>query len=114
MASFEVWDVIKVPFPYTNRPVEQYRPALVIARHKDASSPELFWVLMITSAGHRRWAGDVETTDLSACGLPAASMVRTAKIATVESAGATLIGHLPVAERAAVQTEVAKMLGPMQ
>ena len=31
MSIFEVWDVVKVPFPYRDRPVRQRRPALVIA-----------------------------------------------------------------------------------
>lgn len=55
MASFEVWDVVKVPFPFTNRPVEHHRPALIVARHDKAGSPDLLWVLMITSGTHRRW-----------------------------------------------------------
>ena len=29
--AFEPWDIVKVPFPYTDRPVRQNRPALVIA-----------------------------------------------------------------------------------
>jgi mRNA interferase MazF len=29
MPGFEVWDIVKVPFPFTNRPVQQFRPALV-------------------------------------------------------------------------------------
>ena len=31
MATFKPWEVVKVPFPYTDRPVRQHRPALVIA-----------------------------------------------------------------------------------
>lgn len=31
MAAFKPWDLIKVPFPYTDRPVRQRRPALVIS-----------------------------------------------------------------------------------
>src|SRR5439155_19540166 len=31
MANFEPWDIVRVPFPYTDRPVRQRRPALVIA-----------------------------------------------------------------------------------
>ena len=31
MAGYRVWDLVKVPFPYTNRPVQQRRPALVVA-----------------------------------------------------------------------------------
>ncbi len=31
MPSFEVWDILKVPFPYTDRPVRQRRPARPIS-----------------------------------------------------------------------------------
>ncbi len=113
MAGCEVWDVIKVPFPYTDRPVQQSRPALVIGRHHEAGSPALLWVLMITSASHRRWVGDVAVSDLAVAGLPAASIVRSAKIATIEGQDAARIGCLPVADRLAVREQVAGLLTPL-
>jgi mRNA interferase MazF len=87
--------VLKVPFPYTNRPVRQRRPALVIASATGENAPHLPWVLMITSVEHRGWSADVPITDLRVCGLPAPSIVRTAKIATIETADAERIGTLP-------------------
>jgi mRNA interferase MazF len=110
MASCEVWDVIKVPFPYTNRPVQQHRPALVVARRLEAGSPALLWVLMITSASHRRWSGDIEISDTALAGLPTASIVRSAKIATIEALEAERIGCLPVADRPAVGGQIAGLL----
>ncbi len=102
MPGFEIWDIIKVPFPYTNRPVQQRRPALVVARHAADGMPSLLWVLMITSALHRRWAGDVEISDLVEAGLPAPSIVRPVKIATIEEKDAEAAGRLPMADRKAV------------
>ena len=96
MEACDVWDIIKVPFPYTKRPIQQRRPALVIARFPHPGVPELLWVLMITSATHRRWPGDVDIA-----GLPAPSMVRCAKVATIEAKDAVKIGHL--ADRTAVE-----------
>ena len=102
MPGFEVWDVVKVPFPYTNRPVLQRRPALVVACHAADGRPALLWVLMITSAAHRRWRDDVEITDLAIAGLPAPSIVRPTKIATIEAADAERVGHLPDPDRHAI------------
>ena len=85
MPAFKVWDVVKVPFPYTNRPVQQHRPALIIAMPKAAGGPALLWVLMVTSAANRGWTGDVTISDLTQAGLPAPSIVRPAKIATIEA-----------------------------
>src|SRR5687768_14266533 len=80
MATFDVWDIVKVPFPYTDRPVRQRRPALVIAAGELEAVYRLSWLAMITSAANRGWAGDVAITDLATAGLPAASIVRPAKI----------------------------------
>jgi mRNA interferase MazF len=110
MASSDVWDIVKVPFPYTNRPVRQHRPALVIARQDQAGSPALLWVLMITSAVHRRWSGDIAISDIAKAGLPAPSIVRSAKIATIEAPEAGKIGCLPIADRAAVRAQIAGLL----
>jgi len=104
MATCDVWDIVKVPFPYTNRPIQQFRPALVVARLHHADMPELLWVLMITSATHRRWPGDV-----AIAGLPAPSVVRCAKIATIEAKDTGRIGHL--ADRTAVEAFLRHVFG---
>lgn len=92
MPGFEQGDVIKVPFPYTDRPTRQSRPALVIASDGLERSHGLLWVMMITSAENRGWQGDVEVADIALAGLPAPSVVRTAKIATIEAVDATRLG----------------------
>ncbi len=99
MPSFDVWDVVRVPFPYTARPILQHRPALVISAGAIAGGPRLLWVLMITSVENRRWPGDVEVTELEAAGLPAPSIVRTTKIATIEAADAGRLGSLHERDR---------------
>ena len=106
MPGCEVWDLVKVPFPYTNRPVQQRRPALVVAVPDAPGAPELLWVLMITSAANRGWPSDVTVSDLAVAGLPAASVVRSSKIATIEAQDAERIGQLPPEDR----TEVIKAL----
>ena len=106
MPGFEVWDLVKVPFPYTNRPVQQRRPALVVAVPVAPGAPELLWVLMVTSVANRGWPGDVVVSDLTAAGLPAASVVRSAKVATIEARDAERIGHLPSEDRPQVAMAV--------
>jgi len=104
MAAFEVWDIVRVPFPYTDRPVRQRRPALVIAAGALQSAHGLLWLAMITSASHQSWPGDVVISDRGAAGLPAPSMVRPAKIATIEARDAGKLGVLPPSDRGAVIT----------
>ena len=74
MASFRQGDVIKVPFPYTDRPTRQSRPALVVSAGAMEDAHGLLWVVMITSAENRRWSGDVSVNNLAAAGLPVADL----------------------------------------
>ena len=99
MGDCRVWDLVKVPFPCTNRPVQQRRPALVVAVPNAPGAPKLLWVLMVTSAVNRGWPGDVVVSELDEAGLPAASVLRVAKIATIEASDAERIGCLPAADR---------------
>jgi mRNA interferase MazF len=103
MPIFEAWDIIKVPFPYTDRPVRQRRPALVVAAAHLQAEHGLLWALIITSAENRGWRGDVSVSDLRRSGLSAESVVRTAKIATIEAKDAERIGSLPLTDRTAVE-----------
>src|SRR5271170_5563448 len=107
---FAVWDIVKVPFPYTDRPVRQRRPALVIAAGELVSAHGLLWLAMITSAANRGWPGDVVVSDLSAAGLPVASIVRPAKIATIDARDAEPLGLLAYADRPAVANYLRRLL----
>lgn len=46
----------------------------------------LVWLMMITSAGNPSWDCHVAMSDLKLAGLPAPSVVRPAKLATVDAA----------------------------
>lgn len=58
----------------------------------------LLWVVMITSVENRGWPGDVAVNNLTMAGLPVRSVVRTAKIATIEASHATRLGRVPAAQ----------------
>ena len=107
MASFEPGDVIKVPFPYTDRASRQSRPALVVSQPALEERHGLLWVLMITSAENRAWPGDVAVDDLVTAGLPVASVVRTAKIATIEAKDAQRLGLLSASQVGLVKHHLA-------
>jgi mRNA interferase MazF len=113
MPIFSTWDIIKVPFPYTDRPVRERRPALVVSSDGIQDAHGLLWVLMITSAQNRGWQGDVTVSELGSAGLSAASVVRTAKIATIESKEAELIGSLCEPDRKTVIDHMIDIL-PLQ
>lgn len=112
MPAFEPGDIIKVPFPYEEKPAKRYRPALVVSSPELQKRHGLLWVLMITSANNPPWAGDVEVTHLEEAGLPAPSVVRCARIATIEAGAATRIGTLALAQFKLVSNMMQRVLNP--
>lgn len=110
MPAFEQGDVVRVPFPYTDRNTRQNRPALVVSGGEVGEGGALLWVVMITSTENRQWAGDVVIPDHAAAGLPAPSMVRPVKIATIEAAQATQLGRVDAATLGRVMEQVNRIL----
>jgi mRNA interferase MazF len=95
MPNFEQGDVVRVPFPYTDRATRQHRPALVVSRGGLGEDRRLLWVAMITSAENRSWAHDIPFGETYAgAGLPAPSLIRPCKLATIESGYAEKIGRV--------------------
>lgn len=74
---FDRWQVVRVPFPFTDRAASKNRPALVLSSGKAFNTPAGHVVLaMITSAHHAPWPLDCAIEDLASAGLPAPSVVR--------------------------------------
>jgi len=111
MPSFRQGDVIKVPFPYTDRSTRQSRPALVVSTGGMEDAHGLLWVVMITSAANRGWSGDVPVSNLATAGLPVPSVIRTAKIATIEATDAAKLGRVSASVIAQVVERLARELG---
>ena len=111
MQTFEPGDVVKVPFPFVERPVRRFRPALVVSAPVLQELHGLIWVLMITSADNKPWQGDVEISRFEDAGLPRLSVVRCAKVATMEARSATRIGALDTAHFNLVRNMMRQALG---
>lgn len=108
MPIFELGAIVRVPFPYVDKDRRHQRPALIIA-HPVGPDGSLVWALMITAAENEGWPGDVlirAPADIT--GLPIPSIVRTAKVATVEVSAAFQIGTLPPALWRKVDAELGK------
>ena len=76
------WEIWAVPFPFADQLAEKRRPALVISQPELCRDHRLVWLAMITSTRIGRWSSDIEVFMCS--GLPIASRVRIAKIATLD------------------------------
>ena len=108
---FAQWDIVVLPFPYTDRLAEKRRPALVISKPWIAKDFGLLWVAMITSASNDGWASDIEIGNLSNAGLSTPSVIRPIKIATIEAERVLRkLGRLSPKEIKAVKTALSKIL----
>jgi mRNA interferase MazF len=107
MPGLEPGQIVRMPFPNSDGQTEQHRPALVVA----TPAPHVLWVLMVTSAANRPWPGDVAIPEGPGTGLPAASVVPVAKIATMDAARAGARGRLAVETLAVVRSGLAERLG---
>jgi mRNA interferase MazF len=96
------WDLAIVPFPFTDGPGAKRRPALVVSPLAFNQESGHSVIVMITSATHSRWPGDIPL-DRSLLGLQKLCVLRM-KFFTIDN---RLIlksaGRLPDAERRLVR-----------
>ena len=75
--TFEAFDIVVMPFPFTNRTTAIRHPAPVLSDAGKFNKHVGQLVLaMITSSSNSDWPLDVNIQDLDAAGLPSASVVR--------------------------------------
>jgi len=75
--TYERWQVVRVPFPFTDRAAAKNRPALVLSDAGAFNTAAGHAVLaMITSTANAPWPLDCTIEDLASAGLPAPSVVR--------------------------------------
>jgi mRNA interferase MazF len=104
------FDIVVVPFAYSDQFAEQRRPALVVSADAFNRKHGLPWVAMITSADNPRWDGDIPIS--SKAGLTAPSVIRTAKIAMIEPARAVRVaGKVDARTVAEVRKQLVEVVG---
>ncbi len=109
--GYERFDIVVVPFPFTDSATTKRRPALVISNAGTFNSPTGSSVMaMITSAGNAPWPLDVAISDGNTAGLVAASLVRM-KLFTLDNRFVLRrLGQLGAADRKAVVAALKTLL----
>jgi mRNA interferase MazF len=69
------WDVVVVPFPFTEKPGFKRRPALVLSAPAFNQAGHTI-LAMVTSSLREVWPGDTRLTELDDAGLHAPCVVR--------------------------------------
>ena len=103
------WQVVVVPFPFTDRATTKRRPALVLSG-KSFNRHGHSVLAMITSASHHPWPGDTLIGNVKPAGLTARSLVRL-KVFTLDNRFiARRIGTLEDADQMAVAAHAREFL----
>ena len=111
--TFELYEVVKVPFPFTETRKAKIRPALILstAKHFNAKIGSSI-MAMITSLklDQTLWPSDVVIKNLRSAGLPVPSLIRF-KIFTLDHR--LVLGHvgnLSMLDRHHVQIQLKRIL----
>jgi mRNA interferase MazF len=108
-ATCNQWDVVVVPFPFTDRPQAKRRPALVLSKRTFNLNGHTV-LAMITSSAHEPWLGDIPITRLDAAGLKTSCMVRLKLFTLDNRLILKVIGHLAESDSGRVADELSAHL----
>ena len=105
----DTWDVVVVPFPFTDSPASKRRPALVLSSRVFNHGSGHSLMAQITKAKQSTWPGDFKIENVEA-GLPEDCVVRM-KLFTIDN---RLIqkstGHLSASDRERVRENLRKTM----
>ena len=76
IGPLHAFDVVVVPFPFTDHHATKRRPALVLTGEPFNTATSHSVLAMVTSASQSAWPVDVAITDLKSANLPQACVVR--------------------------------------
>lgn len=106
------WQVVRVPFPFTDRQAVKNRPALVLSDAAAFNAPAGHAVMaMITSEANAPWPLDCPIFDLEMAGLPAPSKVRFKLFTLDRRLVRGMLGRLAGEDEARVRMGLARLLG---
>ena len=108
--TYKAFDVLVVPFPFTDSAAVKRRPALVLSAEPFQDRSSHLVLAMITSRENRGWPLDVAIADLDAAGLPHASVVRMKLFTLDERFVLRKAGRLNPADRTTVQRSLKLLL----
>lgn len=80
--NYKKWDIVLVPFPFTDLKTTKKRPALVISPDNYNNGYDLVILFITSQMNSPKRLGDYYISEWKKCGLPKPSMIRM-KFATI-------------------------------
>jgi len=107
----EQFEVVTVPFPFTDSPATKRRPALVLSNAAAFNTLAGRSVMaMITTATHSPWVLDVPISNLQEAGLKVPSVIRMKLFTLDHTLILKRIGHLAISDRITVEQALRALL----
>jgi mRNA interferase MazF len=104
---FKAFDIVAVPFPFTDRDAAKRRPALVISNERFNQSHQQLILAMITTATDDLWPSDVTLSNWQKAGLKVACRCRLKLFTLDQSLILSTIGTLSAKDIKAVRAALA-------
>ena len=105
------FDVVVVPFPFSDRQASKRRPALVLSSQAFNDEARHAVLAMITSAEQSAWPGDCDLRDLAAAGLATPCVARLKLFTLDERLVLRVCGHLAAADQKRLRSAWKGLLG---
>ena len=108
------WEVVVVPFPFSERPQAKRRPALVLSNRGFNRHGHTILAMITTAGGgggHRPWPGDTKIADLAASGLEVPCIIRLKLFTLDNRLVLRRLGRLSAADRETAGPEIRRQLG---
>jgi len=108
--TFKAFDVVAVPFPFTDRDAVKRRPALVISNESFNQQHNQIVLAMITTTTENVWPSDVSLTNWQKAGLKVACRFRLKLFTLDQTLVLKIIGHLSSKDVKSVQAVLAEFI----
>lgn len=110
--TYNQFDIVKVPFPFTDKLATKNRPALIISS-ADAFNNQIEHsvMAMITSAKQSDWPLDTVITDIQTAGLPVPSLIRLKLFTLDHRLIRGVLGQLSEKDKFTLERQLALLLG---
>lgn len=115
LITMQQFDVVKVPFPFTELPYTKRRPAVVLSNSHNfafVDGGEKCVLAMITSSKHKPWPLDTPLSSLKGTGLSQDSLVRLKVFTLDRSLVLAKIGRLSRNDIVTLSANLAKLFAP--
>ena len=108
--TFKAFDVVAVPFPFTDRDATKRRPALVISNEKFNQQHNQIVLAMITTTTDNVWPSDVTLTNWQKAGLKLSCQLRLKLFTLDQNLVLKAIGHLSSKDVKSVQVALTEFI----